>query len=201
MKIKLSDVLKYIFLCSFDDNNIEIFNLSDIIDCVYSTRFMMNTFANFSFEVENDCYRNKDLCGPIKNCAQEMVPGVFMLDKKQLIKVSIPDLISMKKSSRDEAKFFKICSSMITARADRITERAEQEVIKYTKETNKVTNDENIKIFSKWVKDNAEAVKNSAEVFFEKKNNCVLCGKYILRIPDLSIYKDDSNKNNTEKSI
>ena len=181
MKIKLSEALKYCF-CQINDNRIDSFSMNDILSCINSAKFMLNAMGGYDFDVENDCFKNNNLGGALKDCAGEMMPDVWMINKEEFMKVVFSSLTAENKPSKDEAKFYSICMNIATGRTEKIRANAQQKIINYTKETNTETNDENISAFSRWVRDNSEQIKTAAHNFFEQKNHCVICGKYTIRV-------------------
>ena len=181
MKVKLSNILKLMF-CTISDINLEVFSMSDLNNVINSTKFMFKSLGNIDIEVENDCLNHDKLYGPIADCAQEMVPGVWMLNKDEFTKVVFSSLTDEYKPTQDEWRFIKACMHTVEAHKDEFQKHAETKIINYTNEVGQITDDTNINDFKKWANDNAEQVKAAAESFFEKKNNCIICGKYTIRV-------------------
>lgn len=183
MKIKLSNVLKYLF-CSIDENELTAFMMTDINSAINQAKLMFKANYDKEIVIENDCLDEKGLHGKLEDCAQEMTPGVWVINKKEFIKVALAGLFEKNEKTPEyvlEAKYIKLCTKLIQINRDVMRQNAQNSIIRYTQEFNKKTNDINIDNFAKWTQDNAEQISKAAQNFYEKKNHCVVCGRYVLR--------------------
>ena len=115
MKIKLSEILKYCF-CRIDENNIQVFLMEDVKALINSAKFMFKTIGETNIEIENDCLTNKGLYGQLKNCAQEMMPGVWMINKLDFVKIVFSSLFEKPEKTTDSVikrRFIRICTNFI----------------------------------------------------------------------------------------
>lgn len=189
MKIQLSTLFSEI-LCSLDANSIDTFRMCDVKDIAVRSKKLFEKITGTTVEIENDCFKNGFLTGNFEGIAQEVLPGVWTINNELFMDVVCYLMSTQGTRSKDEKNFINLCAENIERNSEALEKNAKIAIFEQTQKLCGRTKDENLTTFSKWLEDNKEKVHDASVKFFEEKNNCVFCGKYILRAP-----KQEENEN------